>query len=218
MSENDERALPGTGPLSMSQVNVELGHDSDDTISLNQSDVRQLAGKPSGAIAFSDLRGKSSNLLQTTMVGRTYDNGQCGGPGGHGVIYSGFTRYTDNVAWKNLGSMGKNTFTDPAGRARTIYGIMVHKSAPANMCGGANVVFYVQLNQIKSNSGWTKITVQGIDPPSDNDDGNLNIRHEYARTSMTHRTGTHSGRAVDEWYVSLTPGDRLVGNFDITLE
>lgn len=53
-------ALPSTGTLSMSQVNVELGRSSNATISLGEADVRALAGVPSGAISFQDLRGKSA--------------------------------------------------------------------------------------------------------------------------------------------------------------
>lgn len=51
-------ALPSTGSISMSQVRTELGRNN--TITLNDSDVRSLAGRTSGTISMSDLRGKSS--------------------------------------------------------------------------------------------------------------------------------------------------------------
>ena len=50
-------ALPSTGSISMSQVRTELGLSG--AISLNLAAVRTLAGKASGAISMSDLRGKS---------------------------------------------------------------------------------------------------------------------------------------------------------------
>ena len=52
--------LPETGSISMSQVNVELKKSETAVITLNDADVRKLAGKPSGTISMNDLRGKSN--------------------------------------------------------------------------------------------------------------------------------------------------------------
>lgn len=51
-------ALPSTGPISMSQVRTELGLSG--AISLGQAEVRALAGRLSGSISMSHLRGKSA--------------------------------------------------------------------------------------------------------------------------------------------------------------
>lgn len=51
--------LPSTGAISMDMVADELGISASG-LSLNDSRVRNLAGRPSGAISFSDLRGKSA--------------------------------------------------------------------------------------------------------------------------------------------------------------
>ena len=52
--------LPETGSISMSQVNIELKKNETAVITLNDTDVRKLAGKPSGVISMNDLRGKSN--------------------------------------------------------------------------------------------------------------------------------------------------------------
>lgn len=53
-------ALPASGTISLANVNVELGLSSTATISLNQANVRSLAGIASGTISMSDLLGKSN--------------------------------------------------------------------------------------------------------------------------------------------------------------
>lgn len=51
--------LPSSGPISMAMVSNELGI-SLTGLSLNDPRVRNLAGRPSGPIGFSELRGKSA--------------------------------------------------------------------------------------------------------------------------------------------------------------
>lgn len=53
-------ALPSTGAISLLDVRNELGKTG--AISLGDSAVRTLAGRTSGAISMSDLRGKSSKV------------------------------------------------------------------------------------------------------------------------------------------------------------
>jgi hypothetical protein len=52
--------LPTKGPISLSDVNIELGRPADAPISLNDPEVRALAGIPKGPISLDDLRGKSA--------------------------------------------------------------------------------------------------------------------------------------------------------------
>ncbi len=63
-----------TGTISMSQVNTELGLAATTAISLNQANVRTLAGVPSGTISMSNLQGKT-NITPQFNNGNTWDYG-----------------------------------------------------------------------------------------------------------------------------------------------
>lgn len=91
-------ALP-TGTISMSEVNVELGKNSTATISLNDSDVRSLAEKPSGAISMGDLQGKSALIPFGTPI-----------EGGFfaGIIVQGGNEFAVIVASKASGESSTN--------------------------------------------------------------------------------------------------------------
>ena len=63
--------FPATGAITLAMIATELGI-SQTGLSLNDSRVRALAGKASGAIALSDLRGKSNGPPEITLVAGEY--------------------------------------------------------------------------------------------------------------------------------------------------
>ena len=95
-------ALPTTGPISLAQVAAELGRPNTE-ISLNDADVRALAGKPTGPVTLADLRGKSS--------GATLVAGRSGGGDPHEVGFGGFASYGSLTAIAGLTNQ-PDTFSD----------------------------------------------------------------------------------------------------------
>jgi len=67
-------ALPTTGTISLSQVNVELGLSATAQISLNDAAVRTLFDKASGTISMQDGRGKANEFAFTIASNQTNAN------------------------------------------------------------------------------------------------------------------------------------------------
>lgn len=67
-------ALPNSGPITMAMIAAEIGISASG-LSLNDSRVRQLAGKPSGAISFADLLGKAWAYLNSINCDAVSYNG-----------------------------------------------------------------------------------------------------------------------------------------------
>jgi hypothetical protein len=66
--------LPVSGPLSLNAVNVELGFAGTTLLSLNQANVRTLAGVPSGTISMSNLYSGSSRVSLTVTFPSSFNN------------------------------------------------------------------------------------------------------------------------------------------------
>lgn len=63
--------LPSSGTLQASDINVELGRAWNHFFDMNGAAERNLAGKPSGTISFSDFYGKS-NLIREPATGERF--------------------------------------------------------------------------------------------------------------------------------------------------
>jgi hypothetical protein len=57
-----------SGQISLNDVNVELGLAGTTTISMNQTNVRTLAGVPSGAISMQNLQNKSNRVTASATI------------------------------------------------------------------------------------------------------------------------------------------------------
>jgi hypothetical protein len=93
------------GTISMSQVNTELGLPATTLISLNQTNVRTLAGVPSGTISMNDLRGKTNAIPQFNNA-QTFDYEDeftFGGPGSPKINFlsDGTITYTDGNIFRS---------------------------------------------------------------------------------------------------------------------
>lgn len=71
--------LPTSGIITFADINIELGKSATDSISLNDSDVRSLAGVPSGTIRMSDFYGKSAAAPLSASIDPDFVSGNCNG-------------------------------------------------------------------------------------------------------------------------------------------
>lgn len=126
-------ALPSSGAISISNVNSELGAGTNTMRNLGASEVRSLAGMPSGAIKLSNLYGKSSGY--TLIAGQVFP--------GSNVLLGYSSGQTDGAA----GSLSSTAFM-----GTTINEIIT------NSFGGSSTI-RVYLNGTYSQGFFTSISV-----------------------------------------------------------
>jgi hypothetical protein len=157
--------LPSSGTISMNNVNVELDRSGTTTISLNDADVRALAGVPSGTISLSSLYGKSN-------VGENWSANLVAGFNGYGVMTdngtnwavstsTGYVLYSTNngVSWVTT---NRPTTAALWGASRVSSTFLTNQDANTRIFGSATVngafpLVYTAaqiLRNSQSNDGW----------------------------------------------------------------
>lgn len=183
-----------SGQISLSQVNTELGYSSTAQINMGATAVRTLAGVPSGAIAMSNLQGKSA--ADTISFYSAYYPM-------HGPAYFEATAYFRvNGASPSSGSAGKHygstngAFSGGYALAEEDYGYWIDH--PSN---ASNYEIYASLS-----SGDSLYTGTLNSWVSTSGNPTWSIRATFAIKSTTlafqiRKTGT--GTVLDSWNVYL---------------
>lgn len=105
--------LPTSPPISLSDVLTELrvvNSGRSLPISLGDADVRNLAGKPSGAVSLSDLYGKSSYIPMTVQASGDSASGNSQSSGGtlvaHPTVSVTNGRGAKTINWRVVSTTG----------------------------------------------------------------------------------------------------------------
>ena len=147
--------LQSSGPISLNEVHIELGASSGTLLSMNDTDVRTLAGYPTAGSSYgmNAFYGKSASSTATITVGRAY-NSQVYHPR-YGFATSGQTNYyhfeTVSTSTGSFGSSNATTGLIASGTITNIQAVEyqsdVHIEIGTNRTsngGFTNVKFYRQ--------------------------------------------------------------------------
>ena len=141
-------ALQTSGHISLNDLHVEAGGTSGTQASINDSDIRALISKASGAQStFSGFYGASSSILSTTMTIGTFTS-----TGYVSSTNNGYNDHTKNqlftVSWGSLASRSVNSIQS---------GAIVSQINHNSLTSAIGLVF--SDNTAISNSGWTSLTI-----------------------------------------------------------
>ena len=107
--------LPASGAISLNQMHIEVGGSSGSTASLNDSDIRGLISKSSGAnMAFNEWYGASSEVDTITLNSVYYQDSD---------KYNTYRYGVRTVYFPNLGSWVDTTLETTGGTEHNLVGI-----------------------------------------------------------------------------------------------
>ena len=147
-------ALPSSGQLCASDINVELGKSAGTQGCLNDADWRALANKASGQICYSDFHGKSAvKQANITTVG--------GDASGYGPTRFGYAGSGKGNYYHAEGSTTPSTFGSISATTGIITSGTIHTIYATNYFNG-DYHFEIASSR-SSNGGWTSVSLSSSD-------------------------------------------------------
>lgn len=132
--------LPSSGAISLNSIHVEAGGTSASMASLNDSDIRSMIGKSSGASnSFSEYYGISNTEPNVDYVGRIYTTGN-GFPAGNANFSSGTKVIVVCMELATTEAVSANTYCNISG----IGNLSLAARLKAGNPGGDVAVYYVE--------------------------------------------------------------------------
>ena len=148
-------AIPGSGAISLNDFHVEAGGTSGTQCSINDSDIRGLISKSSGAqMSFNEWYGASATVTSFDITSG-FSHGSYSGP--RGQVRYGFT-----TGFNGVSTLG--TSTPPTG-SKSVTGAVLAIGTRAALLAksfnpsGSQVRFVLAINGTDSNSGFTSMTI-----------------------------------------------------------
>ena len=187
-------ALPSSGTITAAMINVELGRASNAPFNLNDSAVRALAGKPSGAISFSDFWGKSSYFCPKLLASSTLN--LYSDPWGGFTMFIGFV----DQYYPNYIRVWQSEVPEEIGSIRIYEGNTPPTSADAfefQFRAGTNCRNVQRGSDVLRFDTWYTATT-GIDEILAN--GNNSHDDIYLYMDIRERRNTSNFRTVTFWY------------------
>ena len=109
--------LPSSGTLSLNAIHIEAGGSSGTSCSINDSDIRALIGKGSGAsMNFAEWYGASSFTAETQLL-------ITGANSGMKFANTSFSTYTNGILPGTLGSAADNQITLDQGQTCVFHNV-----------------------------------------------------------------------------------------------
>tara|TARA_B100002019_G_scaffold267492_1_gene258629 strand:- start:1304 stop:1981 length:678 start_codon:yes stop_codon:yes gene_type:complete len=199
-------ALPASGnSLSLNQMHIEVGGTSGTTCSLNDSDIRGLISKSSGAtMAFNEWFGASASVadysttltsghtsLTTTIGYSSYVNAA------KGFLTTSASQPMFGTSTNNIGSLSSTSNTNYFG-GNTIHGLAM-LGTTTSTTGGIHL-YVATLNISNSDTSFKEVVINGT---------------TYTRSNATYSSSTYGGFAYSSW--SWSPVQANLSNSSATI-
>ena len=200
--------LPASGnSISLNQMHIEVGGTSGTTCSLNDSDIRGLISKSSGAtMAFNEWFGASASVADysttltsghtsvTTTVGySSYVNAA------KGFLTTSASQPMFGTSTNNIGSLSSTSNTNYFG-GNTIHGISMMGVTTSTT--GTIYLYVATLNISNSDTSFKEVVINGT---------------TYTRSNATYSSTTFGGFAYSSWswsgvQANLSNSSATIGN------